>query len=429
MSKRAWMHSPTLRSFALIIGLVGGTLVMGETKAEDQHPPGPIPEKRIDAETQAEQPNNGLEAAAIGRRIFSDLRISHPPGQGCISCHDPKTAFADSRIVSPGAVSGREGTRNAPTLMYAALIPSFAFEEFFNEFGQEEYAWEGGLFHDGRAMDQFKQAQEPFFNPNEMNVPTPAALAKRLRTADYADEFREWIGEAAWAEDARLNYHAYRALVEFLKEPLFRPFDARIDDYLRGERTALDEAEQRGLEVFKNVGKCVECHLLTPKTWPQSLLSDFGYDNLGVPSRGEKDPGLGQHTKEAGETGQFRAPTLRNIALTAPYMHNGSIASLREVMEFYNKRDLEPERWGATDYPETVNHKDMGDLGLSDQQVTDLTALMEAFTDRSLLTMEVREENSLPEADPGVPSTASRMDDFPDWTHRLHPVFRKNPEP
>ncbi len=421
----------SLRRIFLPLTLVGGvaaclvastTLVGGDEKESAE----PSTEGQTGSLGRFEV-NQGHGAAAIGGLIFSDTSLSQPPGQGCISCHQPKTAFADPRAVSPGAVPGRQGTRNAPTLMYAALIPSFAYEDFLNASGEEVYAWEGGLFHDGRAQDQFAQVQEPFFNPNEMNVPNPAALAKRFRAADYADEFRQWVGEAAWSSDEELNYHAYRALVEFLKEPLFRPFNARIDDHLRGDQKALTESEKRGLEVFEKTGKCADCHLLKPKSWPQALLSDFGFDNLGVPSRGKKDPGLAGHTEDPGELGQFRAPTLRNVELTSPYMHNGSISTLRDVMEFYNKRDVEPKRWGPTHYPQTVNHEDMGDLGLTDQQVADLVALMSAFTDRSLLEEEVKLGAAFPKAPPTVPNTEKMKLHFPDWTHRLHPVFRGMP--
>ena len=316
------------------------------------------------------------------------------------------------------------GFRNAPTLMYAALIPSLNYEDILTPEGEEIYAWEGGLFHDGRARDQFAQVREPFLNPLEMNIPDEATLAHRIRRTEYADDFRDWIGNDAWRDDQRLTYHAYRALVEFLKEPFFRPFDARIDAYLAGDRSALTPSEQRGLDVFRNAGGCADCHPLEPRNWDHPLLSDFGYDNLGVPSRGaEKDPGLGRQTKEKDERGQFRAPTLRNVALTAPYMHNGSMATLREVVEFYNKRDLEPDRWGPTDYPGTVNRTDLGNLALTGQQVDDLVALFEAFTDRTLLRKEVRDGKAFPTAPPDTPSTAELRLHFPDWTHRLHSAF------
>lgn len=201
-------------------------------------------------------------------------------------------------------------------------------------------------------------------------------------------------------------------------EPLFRPFDARIDDYLAGDESALNEQEKRGLVVFKEAGKCADCHLLEAVDWPQALLSDYGYDNLGLPSRSRPDPGLGGITGEASEIGLFRAPTLRNIALTPPYMHNGSLATLRDVMEFYNKRDIEPERWGKTEYPETVNHEDLGDLKLTDEQIEDLTALMDAFTDRTLLRQQTSGEK-FPDAPADIPPTDEIRLVFPDWSYHL----------
>ena len=359
--------------------------------------------------------------ADIGRQIFLDTTLSRPSGQGCVSCHQANVAFADARPVSPGAVDGREGRRNSPSLMYAALIPGLAYDEFFTDEGEEVYAWEGGLFHDGRAKDLFEQVREPFFQANEMNLPNESALASRLRAATYAEPMRQWLGEDVWADDSQLTYNAYRALVEFLKEPMFRPFDARIDDYLAGDERALNAAELRGLDVFRGAGKCADCHFLTPSSWPKPLLSDYGYDNLGVPSRGEKDPGLAAVTRDTADRGKFRAPSLRNVALTAPYMHNGSIRTLREVMEFYNKRDVETARWGTTDYPKTVNREDMGKLELTDQQINDLVALMDAFTDCSLLEMKPGQAFPLSPAD--VPSTEERRLFFPDWSHRLHPAF------
>lgn len=359
-------------------------------------------------------------AAEIGKLIFLDTSLSQPRGQGCVSCHRPESAFADARRVSPGAVEGRVGKRNSPSLMYAALIPGFVYEDLLTGDGVEVFVWEGGLFHDGRARDLFEQVQQPFFDPNEMNLPNEAALAERLRTAQYAGKFQNWIGRELWRDDSQVNYHAYRALVEFLREPMFRPFDARIDDYLAGNKNALAENEKRGLKVFSGDGKCSDCHFLEPTTWSKPLLSDFGYDNLGVPSRGEKDPGLGSR-KGPEELGKFRAPSLRNVAITAPYMHNGSLATLRDVMEFYNRRDVEPKRWGPTDYPDTVNHTDLGKLQLNEKQVTDLVALMHAFTDRSLLQPKAAPQ--LPQSRSSTPTIQEKRMYFPGWTHRLYPCF------
>ena len=344
--------------------------------------------------------------AGLGQRIFRDTSLSEPAGQGCISCHSPANAFADPRRVSPGAVAGREGHRNAPSLMYASLIPPLKLEDTYDENGEVEYIVEGGLFHDGRAQTQLEQVRKPFFDQNEMNIAGPTELAVKFRKSEYADELKKLSGEEAWDDDDELNEVAYRALVEFLREPMFRPFSAPIDDYWAGNKKALTLSQRRGLDLFETAGSCSKCHLVGLSVWPNPLLSDYGYDNIGAPSGSKKDPGLGGVTGLKEELGQFRVPSLRNVALTAPYLHNGSLKTIREVIEFYNKRDLEPERWGATDFPESVNHEDLGNLKLSDQQVDDLTALMDAFTDRIFLKMKPGQV--FPAVPKGVPSTAER---------------------
>lgn len=344
--------------------------------------------------------------AALGKKIFLDTNLSNPPGQGCISCHSPGSAFADPRRVSPGVVEGREGRRNAPTLMYAALIAPQRLEDTYDENGELEYIVEGGLFLDGRAHDTLEQVRQPFFDKNEMNLSDAAELAGKLRKADYVSELKSAAGVHDFKNDEKLNEKAFEALVAFLREPMFRPFDARIDEYWAGNKDALSLSEKRGLDVFQTNGGCATCHLTGAASWLEPLLTDSGYDNLGAPAIGAIDPGLGGITGKATELGQFKVPTLRNVALTAPYLHNGSIKTLKEVMQFYNKRDLEPERWGVTNYPETVNHEDMGDLGLTDQEVDDLVALMDAFTDRSLL--EMKEGDLFPKVPDGVPETEER---------------------
>jgi len=359
--------------------------------------------------------------AAIGRNIFLDTELSSPAGQGCVSCHQPEAGFADPRPVSPGAMEGRKGRRNAPSLMYAALVPNMDQEDLLSPEGVQRWVWQGGLFQDGSARTLHEQVQRPFFHSDEMNLADEAELAAKLRGSDYGRKLKEVIAAEDWDYDERVSYWAYRSLGEVLKEPMFRPFDSRIDDYLAGDAQALNAAETRGLEVFKGAGKCADCHLFIATAWPKPLLSDYGYDNLGSPSRREKDPGLGGHTKVDGEVGQFRAPSLRNVALTAPYLHNGSMATLKEVMDFYNRRDLEPGRWGATDYPETVNHEDLGDLGLSEEDVDNLVALMAAFTDRSLIKLKTQ-GGSFPAVPEGTPDSWTMRAYFPDWNHAAPPL-------
>ena len=361
----------------------------------------------------------------LGGKLFFDTSLSNPPGIGCASCHQPTSAFADPRPVSPGAKMGAVGKRNAPSLLYAALIPNRSQEDLLDEDGRQSWVWQGGYFYDGRARTLHDQIRGPLFEPLEMNIAGEGDLAHALRQSGYAEEMKSALGEAAWSDDAALAQGAYRALVGFLKQPAFRPFDSKFDDYLAGAPGALDASEKRGLALFEGKGKCADCHLLRPSVWPRTVLSDFGYDNLGVPSSGEKDPGLGQHTGVGEELGQFRSPNLRNVALTAPYFHNGSVATLREVVEFYNSRDETPERWGPTDYPETVNRVDLGNLGLDSREIDDLVAFMEALTDRSVLAM-VEMGADLPSPPAGTPSTWEMRAYFPDW-NRLAPVPPPHP--
>lgn len=366
-------------------------------------------------------PGDEVSLATLGKRIFTDTSLSEPAGQSCITCHNPKTAFADPRRVSPGVIAGREGHRNAPSLMYSALISPMKLEDTYDENGELNFIVEGGFFYDGRAQSLRDQVREPFFEKNEMNLADEAVLAARLRKSEYSAALKKQLGEEAWQDDKALNGLAFQSLVEFLREPMFRPFNARIDDYWGGDKEALTASEKRGLDVFETKAACSVCHLVgTGTSWLEPLLTDFGYDNLGAPSIGEKDPGLGGYTGVPDELGQFKVPTLRNVTLTAPYLHNGSIATLREVLEFYNKRDLEPERWSKTDYPETVNHEDMGNLELTDHEVDDLLALMDAFTDRNLL--EMKPDQTFPTVPEGVPTTEERKAFFPNGIPKIDPA-------
>lgn len=358
----------------------------------------------------------------IGKQIFLDTNLSQPKGQACVSCHDPQHAFADPRPQSMGALANRVGTRNAPSLMYSALIPPFAFDEFFTPDGDEIYAFEGGLFWDGRARDLFEQVQQPFLNTNEMNLGDEKELASRLRQSAYANELKELTGAHAWEEDTMVTYQAYLTLVDFLQSPTFRPFDSKLDAYQSGDHKIFSAAEKRGMKVYVEKAKCNDCHPLTARHWERPLLSDFGYDNLGVPSSGKLDPGLGKHTGNADEIGQFRSPSLRNVSLTAPYMHNGSLKTLREVVEFYNSRDTPQSRWTKTDYPNTVNRNDLGNLQLTEQEVQDLVTFLNCFTDQCL--NESRLEKRFPRPPFGTPSSESKALYFPGWTHRLHPGYR-----
>ena len=376
-----------------------------------------VKSKEVDPETSQKI----AVLAEIGQSIFLDKTLSQPEGLACVNCHDPRHAFADPRPQSAGAVMNRFGTRNAPSLMYAALIPSFAYDEFFTADGDEIYAYEGGLFWDGRARDLFEQVQKPFFHGNEMNLKDEQELARRLRQSDYSEKLKNLVGTKHWNSDSVVTYQAYLSLVEFLRSPMFRPFDSKLDAYHDGNELILSDAEKRGMKIYLEKGKCNSCHPLSANHWERPLLSDFGYDNLGVPSDGAPDRGLGEHTGNTEEIGQFRSPSLRNVVLTAPYMHNGSLKTLREVIEFYNSRDTPQSRWKTTDFPKTVNRSDLGNLQLSKAEIEDLLAFLHCFTDQCL--QERTNPNSFPVPPKHTPSSQTKQLYFPGWTHRLHPSY------
>ena len=386
--------------------------------------PADYPQDREVRQEQDQATSQSMEKSIgfqIGKAIFLDTNLSNPPGQACISCHLPQYAFADPRPLSIGAIKERQGTRNAPSLMYAALIPSFAYDDFFTPDGDEIYAYEGGLFWDGSARDLFEQVQKPFFHPNEMNLKDIHDFAQRLRQSRYSNELRQLVGDIGWVNDQAVTYQAYLALVTFLRSPIFRPFDSKFDRYLAGDLESLNAKEKRGMQIYINGGKCNDCHPLSARHWDQPLLSDFGFDNLGVPSVGKPDGGLGVHTGNREELGQFRSPSLRNVAITAPYMHNGSLKTLREVIEFYNDRDTPKSRWKQTDFPETVNRDDLGNLKLNDLEIDDLIAFLHCFTDQCIENM--REGERFPVPPKGTPSTEEKSLYFPGWTQRLHRSF------
>ena len=348
--------------------------------------------------------------AALGRRLFFDEGLSEPPGQSCASCHDPTQAFTDPDWAVPtseGVHPGRFGERNTPTALYAAFSPEFHYDP-------SEGLWVGGQFLDGRAATLEEQAMGPFLNPLEMANPDVEAVVEKLRSAPYAEEFEAVFGPGALDAPERAFQFMAAAIAAFERTSEFAPFSSKYDAWLRGE-AVLTAQELRGLAVFErpDKGNCAACHPSRPgPDGTPPLFTDFTYDNLGVPRnpgnpfyenagglnpQGPEfvDEGLARNLRqrlEAGERlpegvspeaerGKFKVPTLRNVAVTGPYMHNGVFTTLRQVVQFYNTRDLHPERWGPPEVPENVNFDELGALGLSEQEVDDLVAFLHTLTD------------------------------------------------
>ncbi len=329
---------------------------------------------------------------SLGHKIFFDTNLSNPPGQACSSCHDPKTAFSDPILdlpVSRGVVEGKTGTINTPIVMYTAFIPAF-------HFNPEEGLFIGGQFLDGRESSLEAQAKKPFLNPDEMNNPDKASVIEKIRNALYVDEFKLVFGQDALDDVDKAYDYVAAALASFERSAILNPFTSKYDFYLTGV-VKLSEQEERGLQLFEaeNKGNCAACHPSRPVDGKPPLFTDFTYDNLGVPSnqkilkiKGAEfvDIGLGKTVKdnpnaEAGaDNGKFKVSSLRNIAKTAPYMHNGVFTSLKEVVDFYNTRDTDG-KWAKPEIAATMNTEELGDLGLSDQEVDDIVVFLRTLSD------------------------------------------------
>ena len=341
----------------------------------------------ISAETDDAAINTISSIQALGQKLYFDENLSSPVGQSCASCHLPAVGFADPDShfpVSEGVVSGRFGNRNSPTASYAASIPVFQFDAGLNRFL-------GGQFLDGRANTLEEQAQGPFLNPLEMNN-TKQGVIEAVRVSGYASDFEAVFGQGS-LDDVDIAYeNIARAIAEFERTELFSPFNSKFDA-VQANADVFTPAEQRGLDLFNTKADCGRCHRTNN---PRPVLTDFTYHNLGVQANinnpfynldsslnpdGEAfiDLGLGAVLNDARENGKFRVPTLRNIAVTAPYMHSGVFDTLQEVIDFYNTRDTNPEQLPA----EVEENKDrrIGDLNLTQSEIDDLIAFLNTLTD------------------------------------------------
>ncbi len=331
---------------------------------------------------------------ALGKLLFFDETLSTPSGQSCASCHHPDFAFADPKPhlpVSQGAHKARFGNRNDLTAMYTAYIPILHYDEV-----EEMYL--GGLFWDGRANSLEEQAKGPPLNPLEMANKDIESIIASIRETGYADLFRKEFGEKALDDPEKAFEYFAIAVAEYERSAELNPFTSKFDYYIKG-KVELSEQELRGLVAFNSPakGNCAACHPGNAgEDGTPPLLTDFSYDNLGVPKNPANpfyylnkelnpdgaeyvDLGLGAVVGKASENGKFRVPTLRNIAKTAPYLHNGVFQTLRKVISFYNTRDIGP--WPEPEVPENVNKEEMGNLGLSEQDIDDIVAFLKTLDD------------------------------------------------
>jgi len=330
----------------------------------------------------------------LGKMLFFDENLSTPPGQACAGCHSPETGFANPNqtlSVSRGVHEDRFGSRNDLPAAYAGFSPEFHYDT-------EEGLYVGGQFWDGRAANLAEQAKGPFLNPLEMANPDEQAVIEKIRNSDYADLFIEVFGADALQNTERAYNLAAEAIAEYEMSHELNQFNSKYDLYLEG-KVALTEQEMRGLALFEdeNKGNCAACHPSQPgPEGSHPLFTDYTYDNLGVPKNAENpfyylpkdlnpdgvnfvDLGLGSTVNKPEENGKFKVPSLRNIAKTSPYMHNGLFKTVRQVVVFYNTRDVGP--WPTPEFPWNVNREELGNLGLTEQEVDDITAFLNTLTD------------------------------------------------
>ena len=379
-------------------------------------------------------PSGTTAQVALGKLLFEDVNLSVKGNQSCKTCHEPGQGFAAAApgvttqgSVVQGSVSGRFGDRKPPSAAYAAFAPIFA---------ASGNSATGGNFWDGRATGSVlgnpaaDQAMGPFLNPREQALPDKACVLRRVQIAygtQYAaafgttlaipfpsntvticsDDSYEQAGEyveLSSAQRAAVN-EAYSkvalAIATYEGSSEVSPFSSKFD------RAQLDATEQLGAKLFGGKGKCQQCH---ENRGGKPIFSDFKYHNLGVPRNPENpvygtngfDPGLGGFTGVASHVGKFRTPTVRNAAeggANRTYMHNGSLTSLKQVVDFYNTRDVlprcaadktDPARWGsyggdscwpAPEFGQNLDTKNMGNLGLTDAEVNAIVAYITAMTD------------------------------------------------
>ncbi len=285
------------------------------------------------------------ETMALGERLFFDPVLSADGTVSCATCHDPKLGFADGKPVSAG-IDGQRAARNAPTVLNAVYFDS--------------------QFHDGRAGTLEEQAEGPLTNPVEMGNTTAGATSAVAAAPEYADAFKRAFGPGpvTWEKIAKALAAFERTLVSGGS-----PFDRYR---FGGDETALSEEARRGWESFRDPdrGNCTICHHVGAHT---ATFTDNLFHNIGVGVDAQGDiTDLGRYivTNRDEDKGAFKTPSLRNVALTAPYMHDGSLATLEDVLDFYAVGGRRNPYLDA----------DMKPVALSAQDRSDLMAFLHALT-------------------------------------------------
>jgi cytochrome c peroxidase len=285
------------------------------------------------------------EAIALGRKLFYERKLSRDNSVACASCHNPLLGFSDGQKHSTG-VGGKTGTRNAPTVINAAYLPV--------------------QFWDGRASSLEEQAASPIANPVEMDQGHDVCASKLDADPAYRAQFQKAFGPGPATMGKVTN-----AIASF--ERTIVSGNSPFDRYqFGGDKKALGPAAIRGLAIFRDAkkGNCATCHTIGEK---YALFTDGKFHNIGAGVNGEgelTDLGRYNETKVESDKGAFRTPTLRNVAKTAPYMHDGSLKTLKGVVDFY--------AGGGNSNP--YLDQQIKEIKLSGQERADLVEFLESLT-------------------------------------------------
>lgn len=282
--------------------------------------------------------------AALGKKLFGEKVLSRDSSVSCASCHKPAFAFADTAAFSTG-IGGKLTARNTPSILNMKNRPYY--------------------FWDGRAASLEEQALMPIQNPDEMGLPVEEAVARLNASPAYISLFQKIFQQKPSAKNLAAAFAAYEKTLETV--------NSKFDDW-SNNTGKLTPQEERGRQVFiGSKAKCFDCHFMEDFT-------DDDFKNIGLYNAGSlNDAGRYNISKKENDKGKFKTPGLRNIAVTAPYMHNGMFKTLEEVVAYYNN----PSQFvtDAVNIDETLQKP----LGLTEKEKQDLVSFLKTLTDKKYL--------------------------------------------
>ncbi|MDO4777299.1 MAG: cytochrome c peroxidase [Cardiobacteriaceae bacterium] len=358
--------------------------------------------------TAQAEPFTLLSPEELGQLFFFDPTLSRHQDMGCFTCHQPAAAFIDLRqhagqnMISQGSGGERFGIRNAPSIAYAANSPPFHYDAALGRHV-------GGQFWDGRAIDLAEQVSGPLFTDFEMGMRDSQHVALRLaKNPQYAEQLKRQHGQQVFVtvgkpglgyQEARAFRVLAQALAAYEKSAALRTYDSKYDRFLAG-KAEFSAEEEAGRALFFDPARsnCAACHAAKAPGSREEPFSTYVFYNIGVPGNpmlirlaqresDYVDHGLMDNPRTDGNPaldGQFRTPSLRNVAVTAPYMHNGVFADLRTVLHFHDhyNHPARAQNWGKAEVPHTIDYDALAAPPLSDAEIDALIAFLKTLTDQ-----------------------------------------------